>query len=78
MDYRTRERVIKVVERWALNHPKPDCVILHTGVGEFSPNEIMEEVRGHTQVGQLFLRIIQHGMNRYSVDEVLNAFDKVA
>lgn len=77
MDLDTENRVIAALEKWTSTHPHPDGVAIQIADGrQFSPREILAEVRDRTPVGKWLLRVVEHGLERHSFDEVVQGFER--
>jgi len=55
------QEVVEKLERWVANHPTPDKPLLCEGHKSYSPNQIVEEVRKGSELGEEFYRRIGEG-----------------
>ena len=77
------EIILTSIRNWVLVHPMPDVPAIDIAQllawlqpriegGSLSPRQIYNEIRDETEVGQMLLRVIEAGIDRTSLENVLN------
>ena len=70
MDKQAEMAVIAAVEMWAKQHPNPDGIAIQMADGrEYSPMQIVTEIREHTPMGKTLLKVVEQGAERFSLTD---------
>jgi len=77
METHAKQEVIEAIAVWAERHSRSDePTIVLFGVGEYTPRELAREVKIGSPAGTTFLRIVEYGLSRFTLDEIVDGFRK--
>jgi hypothetical protein len=74
MDKATVDRVVHAIDVWAERQPSPDDPAIALGDQVFSPRQLASEVKEHTPAGDLFLKIVENGLQEFPLDDIIHGF----
>jgi hypothetical protein len=76
MDTHTRTIVVEAIVVWADRQNGTGAIpgIALGTLGEYSPSQLAEAVKAGSPAGELFLQIIENGLKRCSLGEILANF----
>ena len=67
------ERLTGALQVWLERHPAPDQICLQLAEGvELTPRDLVGQITKRTDVGQLFLRVVDSAKERVPFDEIID------
>jgi hypothetical protein len=73
MEAQVKEDVIEAIDKWAGRQDNTATIGLGS-LGSFTPRQIAEGVRTGSPAGELFLKMVENGLRRLTIGEILASF----
>ena len=77
-----KDRIVSAIRCWVRIHPNPDVPVIDIGPlpeprsdgGGLSPRQIYNIIQEDSEIGRWLLRVIEAGIERTSLEEILDGF----